>query len=713
MKNSITTDRTRAETNSTARIKQAVSEGSREISAALSGKYTLLKLIAASEMTNLYLARDHRGEQADSSGGEQIVELKIMADDAARDPQQLELFYLESEAAAKLAHDNIIRSSEASCSGRIHFSVMEHRPGADTLRALLDMNAWLEPGVATGIAAQIAAALDYAHHNGVLHLNLRPESILLVPDGTVLVTDFGIEAQEQLAWAQAARTARQTAQYLSAEQAGGEALDHRSDLYALGIIMFEMLTDRVPFDSSDRDSIKRKHVAQAALAPRIFCTGVPETLSAIVMGLLEKNPNNRIQSGEALLSLFNNLPGKHRIFGRADGRAAARSADSATRNSRPLHIETPPEAKPIESTPTTVEAEQPVRNSPDELAAESLIEIHNPLDLALDDAAIDQLREETEVELLDVPAFQEPDIRETEIHESDVREPEIHETEIRETEIRETDIRETESHIPEDHALESHVLETQAPESQALESHAPETYAPEDHASVSRSPEKRIPENHIPEKHTPEKPTVEKHEHVLPAPSRSKREQYEPPVIAVIDPPIHRLHESTAALEPLTGRLEPAVMEMPAPSFRSRPATRLYALLLLIALAVTAGIIVLARNGKLSNIFRRSTPGPRAVVNPAPSQEAPKPAPEPAPAEVQPPPDAKQPQDDAAPAAEPSVPAVNNSNQSTARRKAKRSRSYRSQPAVRARAKRAAARIQPRSSASNSASRPRRVKRRP
>ncbi len=231
---------------------------------------------------------------------EKPVKLKVLSDDAAVDEVQKELFYLEAAAAAKLSHQNITRTTEAEELGGIHFCTIEQSPNAESLRDLLDIRSWLEIDVAVSIALQIADALDYARQVGVLHLNLNPANILIEGDGRVLVTDFGIGADQELAWAQTDRSGRHCLQYASPEQIQGSYADSRSDLYSLGIILFEMLTDRVPFDSTDAGLVKRKHLTQAPHPPQLFRQGISNYLSALVLTLLEKNPDWRFRTSGQL-----------------------------------------------------------------------------------------------------------------------------------------------------------------------------------------------------------------------------------------------------------------------------------------------------------------------------------------------------------------------------------------------------------------------------
>jgi len=292
----------------------------RQVSAALSVRFEVLKHIGATETAELYLARDKKAP-------EPLVMLRVLRDQAARDPLQVELFYLEAEAAAGLRHRNIAKSSKATSADGFHFMAVEHKPGVETLRDLLGRKGWLDPSLAVGITCQAAAALDYAHGLGVLHLNMQPESLLIDPDGNVLVTNFGIPRRDDLDWAHKERSHRMPSQYVSPEQAKGDRVDQWSDIYSLGVMLFEMLTDRLPFNAENQEVIKRKHITQTPLQPHLFRAGISRPLSEVTTKLLEKKPAGRIQNGAALVALLGRL---YDINQPASARPAAKRLEDET-----------------------------------------------------------------------------------------------------------------------------------------------------------------------------------------------------------------------------------------------------------------------------------------------------------------------------------------------------------------------------------------------
>ena len=263
------------------------------ISSVLHPRFTLLELLDESDDSAIFLARD---ERAKSEGLDLLVKLKVLSEQARLDRKKLELFYLEARAAAKLSHKNIIKTWEAEQVGNLHFCAIEHKPDCESLRNLLDLKAWLDTQLAAAITLQIAEALDYAYRQGVMHLRLQPKSILIDREGTALITDFGIEKRHELRWAQQERAQNMPAFYCSPEQASGQDVDVQSDLYSLGVILYEMLTDRLPFDYQNPDVVLHKHRTQMPEPPGVFRSDLPAPISAVVMSLLEKQPVKRPNS---------------------------------------------------------------------------------------------------------------------------------------------------------------------------------------------------------------------------------------------------------------------------------------------------------------------------------------------------------------------------------------------------------------------------------
>jgi len=256
------------------------------VQCALASRFEAIQLRAANGDIEHYVARDNHGD---------VVELRVLSARRTSDAWSRDLFRLEAEAASRLAHVNIIGSGHAEELNGVLFSVTEHKPAVRTLRELVDSNGWLDMKSAAEIADQLAGALGYAHQAGVLHLRLQPESILVEPDGWVTLVEFGIAAGDQ-----ADRLRPPRVPYASPEQTMRATVDHRSDLYSLGAVLYEMLTDRTPFDSTDEQYVRQRQVAYQAAPPHLISTDVPESVSAVVMSLLERDPAKRFSSATAL-----------------------------------------------------------------------------------------------------------------------------------------------------------------------------------------------------------------------------------------------------------------------------------------------------------------------------------------------------------------------------------------------------------------------------
>ena len=277
--------------NSATASHAALPAGVEQVRAKLSKWFQALQLTRAAARRLRFTARGGRA-------GVQ-VQLDVLSPEVAGDSRQRQLFHLEAQAAARLSHVNIVRTSKPQELDGLHFCVIEYKPQACTLRDLLSRNGWLAMEKACDIAGQVAAALDCAHALGVLHLQLSPDCILIEPNGKATVAGFGIEAAPQLAWAQQERARRLAATYASVEQARGTTCTAASDLYSLGAIFYETLTDRVPFDSDDSDYVRERQLRFTPAPPHLISPEVPEALSNVVLKLLEREARNRYDSAAA------------------------------------------------------------------------------------------------------------------------------------------------------------------------------------------------------------------------------------------------------------------------------------------------------------------------------------------------------------------------------------------------------------------------------
>jgi serine/threonine-protein kinase len=251
---------------------------------ALAGRFSDFKQGSILGDVESYVVCDARGE---------TLELKVLSAEAASDARARELFLSDARAAARLVHPNIYLATEPEAIPGVLFCTVEHKQDARTLRELLDHDGWFDVATAAQIADQIASALDHAHQLGVLHLRLQPECVLIEADGWVTIAGFGAEA------ADSHRLKMPAAPYASPEQAARGAVDNRSDLYSIGAMLYEMLTDRTPFDSDDEDYVRHRQRSLAPAPPHLISTDVPEPVSSVVMKLLEPEPDSRFASAAA------------------------------------------------------------------------------------------------------------------------------------------------------------------------------------------------------------------------------------------------------------------------------------------------------------------------------------------------------------------------------------------------------------------------------
>jgi eukaryotic-like serine/threonine-protein kinase len=254
------------------------------------GRYQLLGRLGAGGMATVWLAEDtslHRK-----------VAIKVLAERYAEDEQFVERFRREAQSAAGLNHPNIVAIYDRGVAEGTYYIAMEYLEGP-TLKDVIDERSGLEPNRAIDFATQILAALRFAHNHGVVHRDIKPHNVVVSRDGRLKVTDFGI-ARAGASQMTEVGSIVGTAQYLSPEQARGEVVGPPSDLYSVGIVLYEMLTGRVPFEGDSAVAIAMKHLSEEPVPPSVYAPGVPPGLEQVVLRALAKDAGDRYQTAEEM-----------------------------------------------------------------------------------------------------------------------------------------------------------------------------------------------------------------------------------------------------------------------------------------------------------------------------------------------------------------------------------------------------------------------------
>ncbi len=257
----------------------------------IGGRYELGRQLGAGGMARVYLGHDRLLDRE--------VAVKVLAEPYASDPQFVERFRREASAAAGLNHPNIVAVYDRGETDGSYYIVMEYLSGPD-LKQVIRRRAPLPPLQAIDYAQQILAALGAAHRRDVVHRDVKPQNVLVAEDGHLKVTDFGIARAGAQTDMTEAGSVIGTAQYLSPEQARGDEVTAASDCYAVGIVLYEMLTGRVPFDGDRPVAVAMKQISDAPMPPHEVEPGVPPELDAVVMRALAKRPSERYRTADEL-----------------------------------------------------------------------------------------------------------------------------------------------------------------------------------------------------------------------------------------------------------------------------------------------------------------------------------------------------------------------------------------------------------------------------
>ena len=257
----------------------------------LDNRYEILELIGTGGMSNVYKAMCHRLNR--------LVAIKILKSDLAENEDFRRRFHDESQAVAQLSHANIVSVYDVSTNPDLEYIVMELIDGI-TLKQYMERRGRMDWRESLHFITQIMRGLSHAHSRGIIHRDIKPQNIMVLRDGSVKVADFGIACL-----ANAGQTLTQEAlgsvHYISPEQARGDRIDTRSDIYSAGVVLYEMLTGRLPFEGDSAVSVAIQHLSSVPLVPRDIDPTIPQPLELICMKAMNCDPNKRYASADAMI----------------------------------------------------------------------------------------------------------------------------------------------------------------------------------------------------------------------------------------------------------------------------------------------------------------------------------------------------------------------------------------------------------------------------
>jgi serine/threonine protein kinase len=267
--------------------------------ALLMNRYQIEQPIASGGMAVIYKAKDRWLERT--------VAVKILRKNYSIDPAFRQRFHHEAKAAANLSHPNIVTIFDFGIDADSLFIVMEYIPGTD-LKTMIKSNQRFSVAEAVPLIVQACAGIGYAHRSGLIHCDVKPQNLLVTPDGRLKVTDFGIaralatiqpDEKNDIVWG--------SPQYFSPEQAAGSAPSPASDVYSLGVILYEMLTGRLPFTASDPLELVRMHRDAVPLPPHHLVPDIPNNLEQIILKVLSKEPSARYRTADQFGQVLANM----------------------------------------------------------------------------------------------------------------------------------------------------------------------------------------------------------------------------------------------------------------------------------------------------------------------------------------------------------------------------------------------------------------------
>ena len=259
----------------------------------LGNRYEIIEKIGSGGMATVYKAKCHVLNR--------YVAVKILRDEFTTDEEFIKRFEVEAQSAASITHPNIVSVYDVGADGNLYYIVMELIKGKTLKEIIIEEKGPLPWKWSVNIASQIASALEIAHRNHIIHRDIKPHNIIITEDGVAKVTDFGIAKAVSNSTITAFGTTIGSVHYFSPEHARGGFTDEKSDLYSLGVVMYEMLTGKVPFDADTPVSIALKHMQEDPKPPIELNPNIPSAVNDIIMKALRKDTNLRYQNATAML----------------------------------------------------------------------------------------------------------------------------------------------------------------------------------------------------------------------------------------------------------------------------------------------------------------------------------------------------------------------------------------------------------------------------
>lgn len=264
----------------------------------LDDRYLISSHVGSGGMSRVFLAEDlvmHRE-----------VAIKMLREEIAKDEASVRRFVHEAKAVSMLTHPNVVSVYDVAMSSKDKYIVLEYAVGI-TLKEYLREKGPLTASEVIHIAVQILAGLEHAHSKGIIHRDIKPQNIIIAPDGAIKVTDFGIAKLPGSETITMSDKAIGSVHYISPEQASGKPVDYRSDLYSVGIILYEMICNRLPFEADTAVAVACKQISENPIPPSAFMKGVPRGLEQVLMKAMSKRPDDRFENAAQMLSCLRRL----------------------------------------------------------------------------------------------------------------------------------------------------------------------------------------------------------------------------------------------------------------------------------------------------------------------------------------------------------------------------------------------------------------------